>query len=248
MIELRHVSKSFGDHPVLRGVNLIIHSGETFTIIGGSGTGKSVLFKHIIGLMQPDAGEVLVDGVVITRLREKEMLRAVSQFSMVFQGGALFDSMTVRENIVFGLCGNPTADARPYEGIVQESLSMVGLPDVADLLPAELSGGMKKRVAIARAVARKPRIIMYDEPTTGLDPIMSDVINELIIRVNREHGITSIVITHDMVSAYKISSRIAMLYEGRIIEVGTAEEIRTSTNPIVRQFIEGRSQGPIKIR
>jgi phospholipid/cholesterol/gamma-HCH transport system ATP-binding protein len=247
MIEICDLYKSFAGKPVLKGTRLIICSDETTTIIGGSGCGKSVLFKHIIGLMKPDSGEIRVDGRDITRLKERDLLAEVSRFAMVFQGGALFDSLTVGENVAFGL----THGRRPSAEIkrrVEASLSQVGLPGIAHLMPAELSGGMRKRVAIARAIIKEPHIIMYDEPTTGLDPIMSDVISELILKVGKNAGITSIVITHDMTSAYKISDKIAVLVDGRIVEEGRPDDIRHTENPVVRQFIEGRADGPISIR
>lgn len=246
MIELKNVSKSFGTKHVLRGLNLQIADGETTTIIGGSGSGKSVLFKHIIGLLKPDSGEIWVDGLDVTRMKENELSRMVGKFGMVFQGGALFDSMTVGENVAFGILNRGDVSIGHVDDIVAESLAMVGLPGIAHLMPSELSGGMKKRVAIARVVAKKPQIIMYDEPTTGLDPIMADVINNLIIKVGTHPAITSIAITHDMVSAYKISDKIAVLFEGRIIETGTPDEIRNSAHPVVRQFIEGKAEGPIR--
>ncbi len=246
MIEIKDLHKRFADKQVLRGVNLNVRTGETLTIIGGSGSGKSVLFKHIIGLMKPDSGCVMVNGKDTSVMKEKELFKTIEGFGMVFQGGALFDSLTVGDNVLFGVKDKDKLSQEEKDRIVSESLEMVGMPGIAHLLPAELSGGMQKRVAIARAIAKKPSIIMYDEPTTGLDPIMADVINELIIRVNSSPEITSIVITHDMVSAYKISDRLAMLYKGEIIETGTPEDIKTTTNPIVRQFIEGSSEGPIQ--
>jgi phospholipid/cholesterol/gamma-HCH transport system ATP-binding protein len=248
MIKIRGLHKSFADKKVLQGVDLDIAQGQTTTIIGGSGSGKSVLFKHIIGLMKPDAGSVLVDGDDITRMKDSDLYRMVHKFGMVFQGGALFDSMTVGENVAFGIPGRREMPAAEIEALVEHSLNQVGMSDVARLLPAELSGGMKKRVAIARAIAKKPAIIMFDEPTTGLDPILADMINDLIIKVSSLEDITSIVITHDMVSAYKISDKIAVLFEGRIIETGSPREIRNTQSAIVRQFIEGRAEGPIKIR
>lgn len=245
MIKIRGLHKSFGANQVLRGVDLDILAGQTTTIIGGSGSGKSVLFKHIIGLMRPDAGAVLVDGVNVSVLPEKELYRVVTKFGMVFQGGALFDSMTVGENVAFGVPGRTGLKAAALQALIDQNLSQVGLSGVAHLLPAELSGGMKKRVAMARAIAKKPEILMFDEPTTGLDPIMADVINDLIIKVSADPGITSVAITHNMASAFKISDKIAVLYAGRIIETGSTEEIRATTNAIVRQFIEGRASGPI---
>lgn len=247
MIRLRGLRKSFGPKPVLAGVDLDIESGMTTTIIGGSGSGKSVLFKLIIGLMRPDAGSVMVDGVDITGLSERDRYGFVSKFGMVFQGGALFDSMTVAENVVFGIPGRGSMTPAEVEAAAAACLEQVGLRGVGRLMPAELSGGMRKRVAIARAIAKQPSIIMFDEPTTGLDPIMSDVINELIIQVSSAPTMTAIAITHDMVSAYKISDKIAVLHAGRIIASGAPDEIRATRDEIVRQFIEGRSDGPISI-
>ncbi len=244
MIEIVGLYKSFAGKPVLKGLDLTIQAGETTTVIGGSGSGKSVLFKHIIGLMKPDAGEVRIDGQEITRLKERALYALVERFALVFQGGALFDSLTVGENVAFGLTRGHRADGAT-RARVAECLAQVGLPGSEPLMPAELSGGMRKRVAIARAIAKKPRIILYDEPTTGLDPIMADVINDLIIQVGSEKDITTLVITHDLTSAYKISDRIAVLIDGRIVEAGGPDDIRRTTHPHVRQFIEGRSRGPV---
>lgn len=247
MIKIRGLHKSFARKKVLGGLDLDIERGKVTTIIGASGSGKSVLFKHIIGLIKPDQGSILVDGEDITRLGERDLYRIVLKFGMVFQSGALFDSLSVGENVAFGLM-----HAKDRTGSIADtvalSLHQVGLPDIAQLMPSELSGGMKKRVAIARAIAKDPEIIMYDEPTTGLDPIMADIINDLIIKVSTARKITSIVITHDMVSAFKISDKIAVLYDGRIIESGAANDIRRSANPFVRQFIEGQAEGPMQIR
>jgi phospholipid/cholesterol/gamma-HCH transport system ATP-binding protein len=248
MIEIRDLHKSFADKKVLQGVDLDIETGQTTTVIGGSGSGKSVLFKHIIGLMKPDAGTILVDGEDITKMKESDLYGMVAKFGLVFQSGALFDSMSVGKNVAFGIHNKKDMTAADLDAVIEHSLNQVGLSDVTHLLPAELSGGMKKRVAIARVIAKKPQIIMFDEPTTGLDPIMADIINDLIIKVTDNKGITSIVITHDMTSAYKISDKIAVLYEGRIIETGSPDEIRKTNNAVVRQFIEGKAEGPIKIR
>jgi phospholipid/cholesterol/gamma-HCH transport system ATP-binding protein len=248
MIQIRDLHKSFAAKKVLQGASLDIEKGQTTTIIGGSGSGKSVLFKLIIGLLKPDSGSILIEGQDITRMKERELFRLMDRFGMVFQSGALFDSMTVGENLAFGIQKDGQASPAKIRAISDDCLFQVGLSDVSSLLPAELSGGMKKRVAIARAIARKPAIIMFDEPTTGLDPIMADIINELIIKVSAAPEITSIVITHDMVSAYKISDKIAVLFEGRIIGTGSPDEIRNTKNGIIRQFIEGRAEGPIKIR
>jgi len=248
MITIKNVHKSFGDNRVLRGVNLGIEEGETVTIIGGSGCGKSVLLKHIVGLLKPDAGEIEVDGREITRLEMKGLAEVQKKFGVLFQGAALFDSLTVGENVAFGLRMLTNLGERVIRKRVSEKLSLVGLEAIEDLMPAELSGGMKKRVALARAIAMNPKYILYDEPSTGLDPIMADVINNLILDLQEKLKITSIAVTHDMVTAYKISDRIAMLYEGRIEEVGKPEEIKNTRNPVVRQFINGSSEGPIKMK
>lgn len=248
MIELVDICKSFGSNKVLDKLSLTINRGEAITIIGGSGSGKSVLIKHIIGLLKPDSGEIYINDVEITKLKEKKLFKIIEKFGMVFQGGALFDSLTVYENVAFGIKGKKNMEKVEVDDIVEQCLIKVGLPGASNLIPSELSGGMKKRVSIARAISKNPEIVMYDEPTTGLDPIMADVINELIIKVNEASDITSIVITHDMVSAYKVSDRIAMLHNGKIVETGTPDEIKNTENNIVRQFIEGRSEGPIKLR
>jgi phospholipid/cholesterol/gamma-HCH transport system ATP-binding protein len=245
MIEIRDLYKGFRNKPVLEGVNLAIQKGETVVIIGRSGCGKSVLLKHIIGLLKPDKGQLLIDGENITTYPKDKLNQLRQRFGMLFQGAALFDSMTVAENVGLGLREHTKmADGRIRE-IATEKLKMVGLVGVEDLKPAELSGGMKKRVGLARAIAMNPEFILYDEPTTGLDPIMADAINDLVINLRNTLKITSIAVTHDMASAYKIADRIAMLYEGKIVFAGTPEETKKSDNPIVQQFIQGRSQGPI---
>jgi len=245
MIKVDDLNKSFGDNYVLRGLDLEITPGESMVVIGGSGSGKSVLIKSIIGLLRPDQGEIYVAGRRITSLNEGDLNELRRKFGMLFQAGALFDSLSVWENVGFGLKQHTRLKDGEIKEIVKEKLHMVGLKDIEDLMPAELSGGMKKRVSLARAITMEPEILLYDEPTTGLDPIMADVINELIIEMRNKLNITSITITHDMVSAYKIADRIAMLYKGRIIEVGTPEEIKGSKNEIVQQFILGKSHGPI---
>jgi phospholipid/cholesterol/gamma-HCH transport system ATP-binding protein len=242
-----NLHKSFGGNYVLRGSNLEVRQGESMVVIGGSGSGKTVLIKCIIGLMQPDEGEIYVDGLEITSLNEKRMNEVRKKFGMLFQWGALFDSLTVWENVGFGLRYQRHLKEEAIRKIASEKLALVGLKNVEDLMPAELSGGMRKRVGLARAIAIEPEILLYDEPTTGIDPIMADAINDLIVQMREKLKVTSIAITHDMKSAYKIADRIAMLYQGEIIEVGTPEEIRHSSNPIVQQFVEGRSEGPIKI-
>ncbi len=245
MIAVRDVYKSFGQNQVLRGVNLEVKCGETMVVIGGSGTGKSVLLKCIIGLLRHDRGEIFVDGQEISRLKEREWNAIMSKFGMVFQRDALFDSITIWENVGFGLRRHTRLPDEEIKMKAIEKLKLVGLENVEDRMPAELSGGMRKRVSLARAIAMEPAIILYDEPTTGLDPIMSHVINELMIRMREKLDVTSIVITHDMESAYRIADHIAMLYKGEIIERGTPEEIRNTSNEIVQQFIQGEVEGPI---
>lgn len=247
MIEIIDLHKSFDKKHVLRGVNLCVEKGESMVIIGGSGSGKSVLIKHVIGLLKPDKGKVLVDGVDVTALKENALYELRKKFGMLFQAGALFDSMRVWENVGFALLRQKKLSEKKVKSIAIEKLRMAGLTGVEDLMPSELSGGMKKRVGLARAIAHDPEILLYDEPTAGLDPIMADAINDLIVEMKKHLQITSIAITHDMNSAYKIADRIAMLYEGKIIEVGTPDEIRNSKNPIVCQFIKGSAIGPIKV-
>ncbi|MEK7286772.1 MAG: ABC transporter ATP-binding protein [Nitrospirota bacterium] len=246
MIELRNVHKQFNNHYILRGVNLTVEAGEGMVVIGGSGTGKSVILKHIIGLMQPDSGEVIIDGQNLAELSEEALFDFRKRFGMLFQSAALFDSLNVAENIGFGLKEHNRLPKETIMQIVREKLAMVGLRGIEEKMPADLSGGMKKRVGLARAIAMNPKIILYDEPTTGLDPIMADVIDRLISQMNKSLSVTSLTITHDMKSAYKIANRIAMLYQGEILEVGTPEQIQTSKNPVVRQFINGSSDGPIR--
>lgn len=247
MIEIVELHKSFGKNHVLRGVNLKVQKGESMVVIGGSGSGKSVLIKHIIGILRPDSGHVFIDGIDIATLKEKELYEVRRKFGMLFQGAALFDSLTVWENVGFVLLRSKKYTDKEVKEIVIEQLRLVGLVGVENLMPSELSGGMRKRVGLARAIAHGPKVILYDEPTTGLDPIMADAINDLIIEMKQKLNVTSVTITHDMHSAYKIADRIAMLYEGKILEIGTPEEIKVSENPYVRQFITGSSVGPIKI-
>ncbi|MDP3959020.1 MAG: ATP-binding cassette domain-containing protein [Pseudorhodobacter sp.] len=245
MIELRDVSKAFGANRVLRGVNLTITGGQSMVIIGGSGTGKSVLLKCILGLVHPDAGQILLDGEDAARAEREAFL---ARFGMLFQGGALFDSLRVWENVSFrllrGLKARPKAEAR---AIAIEKLRRVGLrPEVADLYPAELSGGMQKRVGLARAIAAEPEIIFFDEPTTGLDPIMAGVINELIREIVVEMGATAMTITHDMSSVRAIADRVAMLHDGVIQWTGPIAEMDTAPDPYLQQFIHGQATGPIE--
>ena len=246
MIEVIDLYKTFGGKKVLQGMNLTVDRGEIVVVIGQSGSGKSVLIKHMIGLLKPDSGEIRIDGIDICCLMEEEFFKLRRRFGMLFQAAALFDSLTVGQNVGFGL--ERYTDMLPDERdeIITESLAKVGLRGVEDLMPYELSGGMKKRVGLARAIAYRPEIILYDEPSTGIDPIRADAINDLIIQMKEDLGVTSVVITHDMVSAYKIADKIAMLYEGKIIEEGTPDDIENSKNEIVQQFIHGKAQGPIK--
>jgi len=246
-IECRNVWKSFLRKSVLRGVNLVIHPGETVVIIGQSGSGKSVLLKHIVGLMYPDRGSILVDGVDVTKLGHNKLFELRMHFGMVFQGSALFDSYTVEENVGLALREHTELPDDEISRIAEEKLHMVGLAGVGGKNPAELSGGMKKRVGFARAVAMDPKCVLYDEPTTGLDPINADVINNLIVKLSGELHITSIVVTHDLQSAYKVADRIVMLHDGKILFEGTPDEVKNTTHPIVRQFIEGRAEGPIMV-
>jgi len=247
MIEIKNLWKSFGGLDVLKGIDLTIMDGETVVIIGRSGCGKSVLLKHIIGILKPDQGEVCVNGENITSLSDAKLDLIRKKFGMLFQGAALFDSLNVYENVAFGLHQHTNIKENRISQIVSECLSVVGLSGVEEKKPGELSGGMKKRVGLARAIAMTPEIILYDEPTTGIDPIMGDVINDLILKLHNKYRVTSIAVTHDMVSAYKIADQIAMLYDGKIVQKGSPEEIKNSSNPIVRQFISGSCVGPIKV-
>ncbi len=240
MISLIDVYKSFGPKHVLQGFSLDVHEGETMVIIGYSGTGKSVAIKHIVGLLEPDSGRVIVDDFEVPLLSRRELYQLRARIGYVFQFAALFDSFSIGDNVAMGLRKQQVLTEREITDRVHEALDLVDLPNVADRFPAELSGGMRKRVGIARAIALRPKYILYDEPTTGLDPVTSAVIDQLMIRMREKLGVTGIVITHDMRSAYTVGTRIAMLYEGRVRQVGTVEEIQHTSDPIVRQFIEGR--------
>jgi phospholipid/cholesterol/gamma-HCH transport system ATP-binding protein len=244
-IVIDSVSKRLGKAEVLRGVSLNVARGESVVIIGRSGTGKSVLLKHVIGLMSPDAGTVRVDGIDVPTLGGKELLELRKRMGMLFQGGALFDSLSVGDNVGLPLREHTKVVEEQVTLVVKEKLHLVGLEGVEEMRPSSLSGGMKKRAALARALALNPEIMLYDEPTTGLDPITSDLINRLIRRLQERLGITSIAVTHDMRSAYHIADRIAMLHEGRIHAIGTPAEIQATTDPAVRQFIEGSAEGPL---
>ena len=246
MIEIQELTKSFEGRKVLDRVSLTIQTGETMVVMGRSGCGKSVLLKHIIGLLKPDEGEVRVDGVDIAGLNGRELDKVRLKFGMLFQSAALFDSMTVLENVAFPLQEHTTMAPEAIRQRVHECLQLVGLERVDELYPAELSGGMRKRVGLARALAMRPEIVLYDEPTTGIDPIMGDIINDLIIALRDKLKVTSVVVTHDMRSAYKVADRMAMLYNGSIVEVGSPEAIRQTANPLVQQFIKGEAIGPIQ--
>lgn len=248
-IAISGLHKSFGPKQVLRGIDLDVRRAESLVIIGGSGTGKSVLIKNILGLIRPDQGSIRIDGQETASLRGAARAEVNSRCGMLFQGGALFDSLTVWENVAFGLIEGKNMKRAEAKEIAIEKLAQVGLkPEVGNLLPAELSGGMQKRVGLARAIATQPEIIFFDEPTTGLDPIMADVINHLIIKCVRQIGATALTITHDMASVRKIADRVAMLYEGHIIWHGPVSELDNSGNPYVDQFIHGRADGPIEMQ
>ena len=247
-IELRGVQKRFGPKVVLDGIDVVVNEGDSLVIIGGSGSGKSVTIKCVLGIIRPDAGTILVDGEDVTHINGSKREAQLKKFGMLFQGGALFDSLPVWENVAFGLIQGRGVSRKEAREIALEKLAKVGLgAEVPNLSPAELSGGMQKRVGLARAIAADPEIIFFDEPTTGLDPIMADVINDLIHSTVRDLGVTAISITHDLASARKISNRIAMLYKGKIIWDGQTKDIDHSGNPYVDQFIRGSAEGPIKM-
>ncbi len=241
LIELRTVHKRLGRLVVLDGIDLDVEEGQGLVILGPSGSGKSVMLKHIVGLLRPDEGEVWYDGRRIDSLPERVLQDFRTQFGFLFQMGALFDSLSVEENVAFPLVEHTQKSPEEIARIVKHKLTMVGLPDAGRKMPAELSGGQRERIGLARAIALDPRVILYDEPTTGLDPIRSDVINELIRKLKRELNVTSIVVTHDMQSAFKVGDRIVMLYEGKLIFDGTPDEIRNTDNPIVRRFVNGEA-------
>lgn len=247
-ISIRGLYKSFGPKKVLQGLDLDVNQGESVVVIGGSGSGKSVLLKCILGIVQPDAGSIKIDGEEVTKLSARERQEIMHKFGMLFQGSALFDSLPVWQNVAFGLIQGRGMAQAEAKAIALEKLAQVGLPaQTGDLFPVELSGGMQKRVSLARAIAANPEIIFFDEPTTGLDPIMADVINQLIKDSVKKLGATALSITHDMASVRKIADRVAMLYQGKIIWNGSAKEIDSSMNEYVDQFIHGRAKGPIEM-
>ena len=246
-ISLQHLSKSFNGKPVLRDMSIDVQNGESVVIVGGSGTGKSVTLKHIIGLMQPDSGHVYVEGQDLCCMKPMEMNRFRRRFGMAFQEGALFDSMSVFENIAFPLRRHTELTEEQIRDRVRQCLDQVHLEGVENKRPAELSGGMRRRVGFARAISLQPAILLFDEPTTGLDPVISDVVADLILEMDSKLNVTTVTITHDMKVAFKIADRVAMLFQGQIIEQGTPYEFQQSKNPIVQQFIEGRAEGPIHV-
>jgi len=247
MIKLVDLHKSFGRQKVLDGLDIEIEHGKTTVIIGRSGGGKSVLLKHIIGLIRPDRGQVLIDGMDITKLNDRALNEIRKKFGMLFQDAALFDSMTVGENVAFPLREQTSMKEKEIRETVAERLRSVGLTGVEEKIPSELSGGMRKRVGLARAIALRPQIVLFDEPTTGLDPVMTEAINRLIIDTQKNFNLTCVVISHDIRSILEIGHRVAMLYEGKIIEYGTPDELRTSRNPVIVQFLAGSIEGPIQI-
>ena len=243
VIQFDNVHKAFGENEVLRGFSLEVQEGETVVIIGFSGTGKSVAIKHIVGLLEPDQGRVMVDGQHVEALTRRELYALRAKIGYVFQFAALFDSLTIADNVAMGLRKQGLLSEPEILQRVHEALELVDLEDdVGEKLPSELSGGMRKRVGIARAIALRPKYLLYDEPTTGLDPVTSAIIDDLMVRMQKQLGVTGIVITHDMRSAYTVGTRIAMLYEGTVRQVGTVDEIKATTDPVVRQFIEGRAE------
>lgn len=247
IISFQGVHKAFGRQKVLDGVSLDIERGKTTVIIGPSGTGKSVFIKLLVGLLKPDEGAIMVDGVDITRLKEKQLYEVRKKFGMLFQDGALFDSMDVGENVAFPLRRHTKKSEREIREIVAQKLAQVGLPGIEHKFPSELSGGMRKRVGIARAIALEPEIVLFDEPNSGLDPVMSDAIDKLILRMQRELGLTFVVISHDIPGTFQIADRIAMLYKSKLIAYGPAQELKDSQDPILRQFFDRSADGPIQV-
>jgi phospholipid/cholesterol/gamma-HCH transport system ATP-binding protein len=245
VIQMKNIHKSFGKRHILKGMNLSVRRGETMVILGPSGTGKSVSLKHITGLMEPDSGDCYVFGDKISGVREKDKSKIRSRMGVLFQSGALINWLSVYDNLALPLREHKIADEPEIDRIVMEKLKWLDLVPAKDTLPSNISGGMKKRAGLARALTTNPEIVLYDEPTSGLDPVMSNIINELIIRMKKELGLTSVIVTHDMSSAYMIADRISFIYEGTVIFCGTVSEIQSSTNPLVQQFIHGKTQGPM---
>jgi len=243
-IKIENMHKSFGDKTVLRGIDLKVNAGEILCVIGKSGTGKSVILKHLIGILEPDEGSIIVDGITMTGNNKKIKNEIISKYGILFQGAALFDSMNIFDNVAFGLRRRGLNEDE-IRIIVGESLTQVGLPGAGDKRPSELSGGMQKRAGLARSIALRPEIMLYDEPTTGVDPITAGVVDRLILKMRDTYSMTSVVVTHDMTSAYRIADRIAMVYEGKVIFSGTSDEIKKTDDPYVKQFIEGTVHGPI---
>ncbi len=247
MIEIIGLKKSFKGMPVLTGLNLTIQDDETMAVIGPSGCGKSVLLKHLVGLLRPDEGQIIIDGEDITRFSESHLYSLRERFGMLFQSAALFDSLSVGQNVGLWLKEHTKTPEHEINAKAERILNLVGLRDIQDKRPSELSGGMKKRVGLARAIINDPKYVLYDEPTTGLDPIMSDIINDLIIKVRTELKNTAIVVTHDMASVYKVADRIAMMHAGKIVFLGKPADIKNTDNPLAQQFIQGKAEGPIHL-
>lgn len=245
VLEMKNVYKSFGSRAILKGMNLKVRKGETMVILGPSGTGKSVSLKHITGLLEPDSGECYVFGQKISGSDEKTRAELRKGLGVLFQSGALINWLSVYDNVALPLREHKIAGEKEIDQIVMEKLKWLDLIPAKDTFPSDISGGMKKRAGLARALTSNPEIVLYDEPTSGLDPVMSNVINELVIRLKKELGLTSVVVTHDMSSAYMIADRISFIYEGKVIMCGTVDEIRNSENPVIQQFIHGRTHGPM---
>ncbi len=244
-IQVKNLTKKFGDRLILKGISFDVYEGEIFVLMGGSGSGKSTTIKHIIGLLKPTSGQIIVDGTDITKLTDKELIDFRKKMGYLFQEGALFDSLKVWENVGFYFLENTNMPAKEIYKLAQEKLALVGLKGIEELYPSELSGGMRKRVSLARAISTNPEIIMYDEPTSGLDPVTSAMIDKLIMGLRDKIGVTSIVVTHDLDSAFGIADRIAMIHKGKIYAIGTPEEIKNNSDPIVQQFINRKAEGPI---